>query len=126
MPQLLHLAHIDGLVKERCNSIVNALELRLSCTNPSDMSSYKPTVSCSCMHTHPITELQTEHLLQLLIVTEKQNLTSLIFVLKNIMEYHYLDETITRIFHSRAANPVHISIADPMDLSVSLWSNWLS
>ena len=27
--------HIDGLVQERCNSIANALELRLSCTNPS-------------------------------------------------------------------------------------------
>ena len=26
---------IDGLVQERCNSIANALELRLSCTNPS-------------------------------------------------------------------------------------------
>ena len=27
--------HIDGLVEERRNSIANALELRLSCTNPS-------------------------------------------------------------------------------------------
>ena len=27
--------HIDGLVQERCNSIANALEVRLSCTNPS-------------------------------------------------------------------------------------------
>ena len=26
--------HIDGLVQERCNSIANALELHLSCTNP--------------------------------------------------------------------------------------------
>ena len=26
---------IDGLVQERCNSIANALELHLSCTNPS-------------------------------------------------------------------------------------------
>ena len=26
---------IDGLVQERRNSIANALELRLSCTNPS-------------------------------------------------------------------------------------------
>ena len=25
---------IDGLVQERCNSIANALELHLSCTNP--------------------------------------------------------------------------------------------
>ena len=28
-------AHINGLVQERCNSSANALELRLSCTNPS-------------------------------------------------------------------------------------------
>ena len=28
-------AYIDGLMQERCNSIANALELRLSCTNPS-------------------------------------------------------------------------------------------
>ena len=27
--------HLNGLVQERCNSIANALELRLSCTNPS-------------------------------------------------------------------------------------------
>ena len=27
-------AYIDGLVQERRNSIANALELRLSCTNP--------------------------------------------------------------------------------------------
>ena len=27
--------HIGGLVQERCNSIANALELHLSCTNPS-------------------------------------------------------------------------------------------
>ena len=27
--------HINGLVQERCNSIVNALELHFSCTNPS-------------------------------------------------------------------------------------------
>ena len=26
--------YIDGLVQERRNSIANALELRLSCTNP--------------------------------------------------------------------------------------------
>ena len=29
------LAHIDGLVQERRNSIANALKLRLSCINPS-------------------------------------------------------------------------------------------
>ena len=28
-------SHVDGLVQERCNSIANALELRISCTNPS-------------------------------------------------------------------------------------------
>ena len=28
-------SYIDGLVQERRNSIANALELRLSCTNPS-------------------------------------------------------------------------------------------
>ena len=28
-------AYIDGLVQERRNSIATALELRLSCTNPS-------------------------------------------------------------------------------------------
>ena len=33
---LMHaMSHIDGLVQERCNSIANAMELRLSCTNPS-------------------------------------------------------------------------------------------
>ena len=31
----IHPLHIDGLVQERCNSIANALELHLSCTNPS-------------------------------------------------------------------------------------------
>ena len=37
-PNLLSLVlifHIDGLVQERRNSIANALELRLSCPNPS-------------------------------------------------------------------------------------------
>ena len=29
------IPHIDGLVQERRNSIVKALKLRLSCTNPS-------------------------------------------------------------------------------------------
>ena len=33
-----HLSHFDGLVQERRNSIANALELRLSCTNPSTYS----------------------------------------------------------------------------------------
>ena len=31
--------HIDRLVQERCNSIANALELRLSCINPSILTS---------------------------------------------------------------------------------------
>ena len=31
---------IDGLVQERCNSIANALELCLSCTNPSKLCRY--------------------------------------------------------------------------------------
>ena len=31
--------HVDGLVQERCNSIAKALELHLSCTNPSIWSS---------------------------------------------------------------------------------------
>ena len=40
--------HIDGLVQERCNSIANALELHLSCTNPwiylhSSMNQLVPT-----------------------------------------------------------------------------------
>ena len=37
------LVQIDGLVQERRNSIANALELRLSCTNPSKMMSSKKT-----------------------------------------------------------------------------------
>ena len=32
---VLTVGEIDGLVQERCNSIANALELCLSCTNPS-------------------------------------------------------------------------------------------
>ena len=32
--------YIDGLVQERCNSIANALELRLSCTKPSIYSQH--------------------------------------------------------------------------------------
>ena len=33
--QVVIKIHIDGLVQERLNSIANALELRLPCTNPS-------------------------------------------------------------------------------------------
>ena len=36
--------HIDGSVQDRRNSIANALELRLSCTNPS--------ISSLCYQTH--------------------------------------------------------------------------
>ena len=32
---LCFVQYIDGLVQGGCNSIANALELRLSCTNPS-------------------------------------------------------------------------------------------
>ena len=32
---MLTIWQFDGLVQERCNSIANAMELRLSCTNPS-------------------------------------------------------------------------------------------
>ena len=32
---LVEIEHLDGLIQERRNSIANALELRLSCTNPS-------------------------------------------------------------------------------------------
>ena len=31
---IMALHYIDGLMQERCNSIANALELHLSCTNP--------------------------------------------------------------------------------------------
>ena len=33
--QSMNYEHIDGLIQERRNSIANALELSLSCTNPS-------------------------------------------------------------------------------------------
>ena len=40
-PEILHCCflqyHVDGLVQEWRNSIANALELRLSCTNPSTL-----------------------------------------------------------------------------------------
>ena len=41
--------HIDGLVQERRNSIANALEIRLSCTNPSISSN--ANVSCQLTST---------------------------------------------------------------------------
>ena len=36
----ISIHHINGLVQERRNSIANAMELRLSCTNPSTSSWY--------------------------------------------------------------------------------------
>ena len=39
------MVHIDGFVRERGNSIANALELRLSCTNPSIWSMVTGLVS---------------------------------------------------------------------------------
>ena len=33
--RLISIAYINGLLQERCNIIANALELHLSCTNPS-------------------------------------------------------------------------------------------
>ena len=38
--------HIDGLVQERRNSIANALELRLSCTNPSMHRNFHNKITC--------------------------------------------------------------------------------
>ena len=40
------MEYIDGLVKERCNSSANALELRLSCTNPSIWASQNFQIHC--------------------------------------------------------------------------------
>ena len=51
------VCHIDGLVQERRNSIANALELRLSCTNPSiwsnsgDFQMNKPSARSHVLHT---------------------------------------------------------------------------
>ena len=39
--------HIDGLVQERSNLIANALELRLSCTNPSILWRWQTLLLCS-------------------------------------------------------------------------------
>ena len=35
VPSRCNIQYFNGLMQERCNSIANALELRLSCTNPS-------------------------------------------------------------------------------------------
>ena len=54
--------HIDGLVQERRNSIANALELRLSCTNP---STYKiQTIPLDPKSWGRISELQIDGLVQ--------------------------------------------------------------
>ena len=49
-PEICHWDHVfqdhtDGLVQERRNSIANALELRLSCTNPMIQSKYYSHIS---------------------------------------------------------------------------------
>ena len=41
--------YIDGLVQERCNPIANALELHLSCTNPSVWTIFHLRL-CMCKH----------------------------------------------------------------------------
>ena len=41
--------HFDGLVQERHNSIANALELRLSCTNPSICVCPLQLTCCRCL-----------------------------------------------------------------------------
>ena len=41
MTEFTDTYYIDGLVQERRNSIANALELRLSCTNSSIYMHYK-------------------------------------------------------------------------------------
>ena len=45
--------HIDGLVQERRNSIANALELHLSCTNPSTCAfkqNFRANIVTLCLH----------------------------------------------------------------------------
>ena len=44
--------HVDGLVQERRNSIANALELRLSCTNPSIYSNNEYVFNVGCSYVH--------------------------------------------------------------------------
>ena len=41
-PEVYYQEHFDGLVQERCNSTALAVELRLSCTNPSISSECRP------------------------------------------------------------------------------------
>ena len=49
--QYFHQSQIDGLVQERRNSIANALELRLSCTNPSKYRSI-PSRNSDSLHAY--------------------------------------------------------------------------
>ena len=48
------IVYIDGLVKERRNSIANALELRLSCTNPSTCPCGGIHIQCGAVVTRSI------------------------------------------------------------------------
>ena len=47
------LAHTDGLVQERRNSIANALELSLSCTNPLIQSPAQQVETCALILAYP-------------------------------------------------------------------------
>ena len=51
----LHDFCIDGLVQERCNSIANALELRLSCTNRSICATVPCNPRYDCITTYLVT-----------------------------------------------------------------------
>ena len=46
----MYQGHIDGLVQDCSNSIANALELRLSCTNPSIYNYDHLKAKLSCKH----------------------------------------------------------------------------
>ena len=54
---LCQWCHIDGLMQERRNSIANALELHLSCTNPSIYSSNEIRIVCDGEGFHLKTKL---------------------------------------------------------------------
>ena len=56
--------HLDGLVQERCNSIANAVELRLSCTNPFIWYDYSfltflGSAVCAATDLHPMDSRQS-------------------------------------------------------------------
>ena len=56
------IVYIDGLVKERRNSIANALELRLSCTNPSTCPCGGIHIQCGAVITRSIfSQIFTRH-----------------------------------------------------------------